>query len=291
MRSIKLASSLILDISFNFKPTAMFSKPRKNKFVQSYGSWGLVTGASSGIGKEISHCLASLGIHLVLTGRNVRALKALSTTLEETYGIHTDLIVADLSNIGDIEMLIHSLGDLPVGIFVGSAGFGTSGPFTKSNLGDELEMLQVNTIALMMLTHHFARRFSQSGKGGIVLLSSIVGFQGVPNATNYAATKAYVQAFGEGLYHELKPYGVDVVTAAPGPVESGFAQRANMKMKNALRPQDVAWPILKALGKRAVVFPGALTKILILGLRTVPRWGKIKIMQKVMGGMTAHQPV
>ncbi|MEL7270284.1 MAG: SDR family oxidoreductase [Bacteroidota bacterium] len=269
----------------------MFSKPRKNKFVQSYGPWGLVTGASSGIGKEISHCLASLGMHLVLTGRNLRALKALSSSLEETHGIHTDIIVADLSNIGDIEMLIHSLGDLPIGVFVASAGFGTSGLFLKSDVTEELEMLQVNNVALMMLTHHFARRFSQSGKGGIVLLSSIVGFQGVPNATNYAATKAYVQAFGEGLYHELKPYGVDVVTAAPGPVESGFAQRANMKMKNALRPQDVAWPILKALGKRAVVFPGALTKILILGLRTVPRWGKIKIMQKVMGGMTAHQPV
>lgn len=267
----------------------MFSKPRKSKFIESYGPWGLVTGASSGIGKEISHCLASLGMHLVLTGRNVRALKVLSTSLEERYGIHTDVIVADLTTIGDIEMLIHDLGDLPIGVFVASAGFGTSGPFAKANVTEELEMLQVNTIALMMLTHHFARRFSEMGRGGIVLLSSIVGFQGVPNAANYSATKAYVQSLGEGLYHELKPYGVDVVTAAPGPVNSGFAHRANMNMKNALRPEDVAWPILKALGKRAVVFPGALTKILILGLRTVPRWGKIKIMQKVMGGMTQHQ--
>ncbi len=122
-------------------------------------------------------------------------------------------------------------------------------------------------------------------------MSSIVGFQGTPNAANYGATKAYVQSLGEGLYHELKPYGVDVLAAAPGPVNSGFAEVANMQMGSALEPSQVGLPILKALGKKSTVFPGGLTKLLMFGLRMVPRWGKIQIMKGVMGGMTKHQKI
>ncbi len=120
-------------------------------------------------------------------------------------------------------------------------------------------------------------------------MSSIVAFQGVPYAANYAATKAYVQTLAEALAVELKPYGVDVLAAAPGPVKSGFEERANMKMSMSLTPSKVAVPILKALGRKTTVLPGVLTKFLVYSLRTVPRWGKIKIMEKVMGGMTAHQ--
>ncbi len=120
-------------------------------------------------------------------------------------------------------------------------------------------------------------------------MSSMVAFQGVPYSANYVATKAYVQSLAEALAIELKPLGVDVLAAAPGPVESGFEQRANMKMSVSLKPSQIGVPILKALGRKTTVLPGLLTKILVYSLRTVPRWGKIKIMEKVMGGMTEHQ--
>ncbi|UPT68195.1 MAG: SDR family NAD(P)-dependent oxidoreductase [Sphingobacteriales bacterium JAD_PAG50586_3] len=120
-------------------------------------------------------------------------------------------------------------------------------------------------------------------------MSSMVAFQGVPYAAHYAATKAYVQTFAEALAVELKPYGVDVLAAAPGPVKSGFSSRANMKMDLALTPEQVGVPILKALGRKTTVLPGFLTKLLVYSLRTVPRWGKIRIMKMVMGGMTQHQ--
>lgn len=147
-------------------------------------------------------------------------------------------------------------------------------------------MLRVNCEALLVLTHHFANRFAKQHRGGIVLLSSIVAFQGAPYAAHYAATKAYVQTLAEGISSELKEQGVDVLAAAPGPVRSGFESRASMKMVNALDPHHVGLPILKALGRQTTVFPGSLSKVLITGLRTVPRWGKIKIMEKVMKGMT-----
>jgi len=150
-------------------------------------------------------------------------------------------------------------------------------------------MLKVNCEALLTLTHHYGQQFAKQRRGGIILMSSMVAFQGTPYAANYAATKAYVQTLAEGLAVELKPYGVNVLAAAPGPVESGFGQRANMKMSMSLSPAEVGVPILTALGRKTTVLPGHLTKLLVYSLRAVPRWGKIKIMKKVMSGMTKHQ--
>ena len=265
------------------------SKRFSNKFKEKYGPWALVTGASSGIGKALCEQLAGVGMNLVLSGRNSATLLPFSDNLEEEYGIITEVIQADASSIPELYKLAEAVRDIPVGLFVASAGFGTSGLFIEADVEEEIKMLKVNSLALMMLTHYFARKFAEQKRGGIILMSSIVSFQGTPNAAHYGATKAYVQSLGEGLYHELKPYGVDVLAAAPGPVNSGFAAVANMKMGSALSPEEVAGPILRALGKRSTAFPGRLTKILILGLRTVPRWGKIRIMKMVMGGMTKHQ--
>jgi len=101
----------------------------------------------------------------------------------------------------------------------------------------ELEVqYDVNCRAVAALTHHFGARFAARRRGGLVLLSSRVAFQGVPRAANYAATKAYVQSLAEGLAHELRPFGVDVIACAPGPIRSGFGQRANMTMGLAQTP-------------------------------------------------------
>ena len=150
-------------------------------------------------------------------------------------------------------------------------------------------MLKVNCEAVLSLTHYYSQQFAQQKRGGIILLSSMVAFQGTPYAANYAATKAYVQSLAEALAVELKPYGVAILAAAPGPVETGFGQRANMKMSMSLTPSQVGVPILRALGRQSTVLPGLLTKLLVYALRMVPRWGKIKIMEKVMGDMTKHQ--
>ncbi len=265
------------------------SKKFNNQFTAKYGPWALVTGATSGIGRAIAEQLAQSGLHVVLSGRKKETLLAFSDYLEATYGIITEVVIADISSTPEVYRLVEEIKHIPIGLFVASAGFGTSGLFQDASLEREIAMLKVNSLALMMLTHYFARLFAEQNKGGIILMSSIVGFQGTPNSAHYAATKAYVQSLGEGLYHELKPYGVDVLAAAPGPVKTAFGEKANLKMSNALSPQELVPPIFKALGKKHTVFPGTLTKVLIAGLRTVPRWGKIRIMKMVMGGMTAHQ--
>jgi hypothetical protein len=248
----------------------------------------LVTGASSGIGKEIAVQLASAGFNLILTARRKPLLDELSKYLSSDYSIKVQTVSADMAEEGDVQLLIEYSKAFEIGLAVLNAGFGTSGKFIQASLETELTMLDVNCASLLSLTHHFARRFSEQKRGGIILMGSLVGFQGVPNAAHYAATKGYVQSLGEALAVELKPNGVDVLVAAPGPVETGFAARANMRL-SGLKPEDIGVPILNALGRTSSVLPGTLTKVLVYSLRTVPRWAKVRIMNLVMGGMTKHQ--
>ncbi len=265
------------------------SNREKERLLSKYGSWAVVTGASSGIGLELTTLLASAGFNLVICARSQETLSKVSRQLSDEFGVQISTVPADLSTSDGIAALIKSTDGLEVRLLIQSAGFGTSGPFLSSSLHTELNLIKLNNEALLHLTHHFAQVFSAQSRGGIILLSSMVGFQGVPNAANYAASKAYVQSLGEALYEELKPHGVDVLATAPGPVESGFGQRANMQMSMSLTPQKIGVPILKALGRKSTNLPGILTKFLVYALRTVPRRGKVKIMAKVMGGMTAHQ--
>ena len=171
----------------------------------------------------------------------------------------------DVSEPGALNGITEVTRDLQVGLLIASAGWGTSGPFIQSSIEQEINMLRVNCEALLRLTYHFAKKFAAQCLGGIILLSSIVAFQGVPYAAHYAATKAYVQTLAEGLSAELKPCGRDVLAAAPGRVSSGFGGRAHMTMTTALRPEEVGVPILRALGKKSTVFPVRLTRVMILG--------------------------
>ena len=266
-----------------------YSESTKKRLLEKYGSWAVVTGASSGIGRELALRLAEAGFHLVLAARRRNLLEALAEEVHRVHGVKTRIVEADLATDEGIEDVIYASQGLEVGMYVAAAGFGTSGEFLVNSLQAELAMIQVNCSALMALAHHFGKRFGDQGRGGIILLSSMVAFQGVPFAANYAATKAYVQTFAEGLPAELKPLGVDVLAAAPGPVNSGFADVADMQMGKALTPEQVSVPILKALGRRTTELPGFMTKFLVYALRTLPRWGKIKVMSTVMGGFTQHQ--
>ena len=265
------------------------SNNEKLRLRSKYGEWAIITGASSGIGLELATQLADAGFNLVINARNLDTLQEVEKQLKVNTNIEVKILAADVSETDSIDKIIQSTNGLNVGLLVVSAGFGTTGLFIDSSLHSEINMLKVNCEALLSLTHYYSQQFAQQKRGGIILMSSIVAFQGTPYAANYAATKAYVQTLAEGLAIELKPKGVDVLAAAPGPVESGFSQRANMNMSMSLKPKQIGVPILKALERKTTVLPGVLTKLLVYSIRTVPRWGKVKIMEKVMGGMTKHQ--
>lgn len=198
-------------------------------------------------------------------------------------------MAVDLSDLNAVQTMLAATDDLDVGLLVAAAGFGTSGPLTQGSLATETEMVALNCTGVLAQAWHFARRFAAQERGGIVLMSSGLAFQGAAGSANYAATKAYVQTLAEGLREELKSSGVSVIASAPGPIATGFAARARLQMPQALQPRVVATQTLAALGRLGTVRPGWLSKLLGWSLATAPRALRVKIMGRVMAGMTAHQ--
>lgn len=253
-----------------------------------YGPAALVTGASDGIGRAFANKLAEAGFDLVLVARREALLAQLAEELRDRHGIRVEVRPADLSDPAEVEAIARATADMDLGLLVAAAGFGTSGPFIDGDREAEMNMIDVNCRALAQLTHIFARRMIGRERGGIVLMSSLVAFQGVPQAANYAATKAFVQTLAEGLHAELRPRGIDVLASAPGPVMSGFGRRAAMRITSGQSPEEVAAQSLGALGRRATVRPGLLSKLLETSLKPLPRAGRVWMMGRVMAGMTAR---
>lgn len=257
--------------------------------VRRYGPWAVVTGASEGIGEAFARLLAAQGLNVVLVARRRQLLEELALDLEGLHGIECRVIVADLSTSEGVRTLAAATESLDVGLLVAAAGFGTSGLLVDASLESELAMVDLNCSGLLACTWHFARRLSARGSGGLVLMSSLLAFHGVPRAANYAATKAYVQTLAEGLRVELAMHGVDVIASAPGPIRTGFAKRANLQMAQALEPEVVARVTWAALGRKTTVRPGWLSKLLGWSLSMLPRWCQILVITQVMKGMTSHQ--
>lgn len=264
----------------NHKSSRLFSR---------YGPWAVVTGASDGIGLELVKGLAEAGLNLVLVARRREVLEKVTSQIQKDYKVEARVLSVDLADSKVVQEIITATTDLEVGLLVASAGFGSSGEFLDTDLETELTMIDVNCRAVLEMTHYYSKRFAEQKRGGIILMSSLVAFQGVPKSANYAATKAYIQSLVEGLHAELASLGVDVLASAPGPVQTGFATRANMQMSMFVTPEVVAKKTLEALGKRVTVRPGFLSIFLETALSLLPRWVRVNIMAKVMGGMTSHQ--
>lgn len=261
----------------------------QSRVVQKYGPWAMVTGASDGIGEAFARHLAAEGLHLVLVARREPLLAALAAELTQAHGVQCRVLSADLTDPEEVQRVTQATSDLDVGLLVAAAGFGSSGQLLGSNLDVETAMVDLNCSAVLALAWHFGRRFAQRGGGGVVFMSSLLAFQGTPHAANYAATKAYIQTLAEGLRVEWALHGIDVIASAPGPIRSGFAERADMQMAQALPAEVVARVTMQALGGQTTVRPGWLSKVLGWSLAMLPRWGQVMVIGQVMKGMTAHQ--
>jgi hypothetical protein len=257
-----------------------------NPFMNAYGTYALVTGASEGIGRSFAIELAKRGLNVLLVARRTEVLNLLSQELELKYGVLCPVLAADLSSESDLDRVLQYAQQLDIGLVVCNAGYGTAGNFLGNDLNIEMNMLQVNCMAVTRMVHVLGRQLQGRGKGGIILMSSIVATQGTPRSANYAASKAYIQTLGEALQEEWKGSGIDLLIVAPGPVDTGFAERSKMQMGQATTPDIVAVESIEALGKKQLIHPGWLAKLMSLGLSTAPRFFRVKIMGFIMGGMT-----
>jgi short-subunit dehydrogenase len=255
-------------------------------------NWVLITGASSGFGEEFAHQYAEKGHALVLVARRADKLEALAETLREQHGVQVVVEPTDLSNIAAVVRLHERLRErkIEIDILINNAGHGLQGAFLDTPLDAALAMVQLDIASLTAVTHVFAQDMRRRRRGEILLVASVLAYQGVENFAVYAASKAYVLRLGEALHRELKPEGITFTTLCPGLSDTGFASAARMKLSPVLKalmmkPAPVVRSGIRALraGRMSVV-PGLLNKFLVAFTWATPRRLHQAMMSRAMNG-------
>jgi uncharacterized protein len=190
----------------------------------------LITGASSGIGAELARVFAAHGDELVLVARRDRELAALADEIAAGGGKRPTVIAVDLARPGAVALIVAELGlrDIEPANVVNNAGFGLAGPSASLSRDEQLAMVDLNVRALTELSLAFTDSLLRH-RGGILNVASIAGFLPGPGMAVYYASKAYVVSFSEALHAELSPRGVRVTALCPGPVATGFQERAGIR--------------------------------------------------------------
>ena len=241
------------------------------------GSTALITGASGGLGQAFAEQLAERGSHLVLAGRSEDKLQALAERLERQNKITTTVLTADLASATEVDQLISSLKTkrINVDLLINNAGFGVFQKFLETPLDRQIEEIDVNVRAVVLLTHALAPAMVAKKNGGVINLASSAGFQPVPGANVYAASKSFVLLFSEALAQELVGTGVRVLAVCPGPVATGFFadKKPDLTPNQMDDPKAIVAETLRAFdrGKRVVV-PGKLSvRLTAFSSRLFPR--------------------
>ncbi len=247
----------------------------KNCSPERYGGAALVAGASEGIGASFARALARRGIELVLAARRPGPLEALAAELRGEHGVDVAALSLDLAAADATDRLRDACAGKEIGLLVYNAASSPIGRFLERPLADHFAAIEVNVRAPLALAHHFGGAMAARGRGGIVLLTSLAGFQGTPLVASYAATKAFDLVLAEGLWDELRDGGVDVLaccagaTATPGYERSAPRRRPSRWAPPLQSPDDVARAALSALGRRPVVVTGVANAIAAFVMRRV----------------------
>lgn len=243
--------------------------------------YALITGATSGIGKEMAVYLHELGWNLILTGRNKKVLEQMA----EKLGPSTKYIALDLSRRGAAEELYQFCVGIPVELLVNNAGFGVFGDFADSSLKSELELIEVNIRSLHILTKLFVRDMIRRDSGYILNVGSIAGFATGPMLGSYYASKNYVVRLTTAIREELRHRGsnVKIGVLCPGPVDTNFNNRAGVTFSvKPANPRQVArYGIDKLFEGKGIIFPSPLILLGALGTRLVPESIAARIIYEV----------
>ena len=187
-----------------------------------FGPWALVTGASSGIGKQFAQQIAASGINIVLVARREDLLKEVGVEFSKRYGVEHRVVVLDVSREDFIRQLASATDDLDIGLVVSNAGTGNPGEFLKLDRHLLEETLRLNTMSHLDIAHYFGGKLAERRRGGLILVGAMGAENGIPCMANDGGAKAYVHSLGEALHYEFKPLDVYVtVLAARGYEHSG----------------------------------------------------------------------
>jgi short-subunit dehydrogenase len=241
--------------------------------------FALITGASRGLGMAFARALAERHCNLVLVARSAEPLHAFANELRRSHPVAVIAIQVDLSSPGAGEILAEQLsnGDIPIELLVNNAGFGLRGEFRGLSLSRQLEMLRVNNQAIVELTYSLLPGMLERRQKGIINISSTAGFQPIPFASAYSASKAFLTTFSLALEQELRAAGVTVVTVCPGRLRksenAGSCQRVKGEWAGVYQShEEVVLDALRVLANGGgLTVPGALNKFSVFVQRLIPR--------------------
>jgi hypothetical protein len=234
---------------------------------ERFGPWALVTGASSGIGKEFTRQIAASGINVVLVARRNGLLAELGRAISREFNVQYRALAMDLSQEGFIAGLADATHDIDIGLVVSNAGMANSGEFLKLDQQLLQETLRLNTMAHLDIAHYFGRKLAARRRGGLILVGAMGAENGVPRIANDGAAKAYVHSLGEALHYEFKPLDVYVTVLATGFANTAVLEKfgfdpKTMPMKPMSVEQCVSEGLSGLLKNRSRIVPGRLNRIM-----------------------------
>jgi short-subunit dehydrogenase len=252
----------------------------------------LITGASSGIGKDLAIEFAKWGDNVVLVARSEDKLNEVANQIRDQYGVVATVIPADLASPDGVDQLCNQLQSrsIQVDTLVNNAGFGALGNFAELTDDRQTDMLMLNVVALTRLTRFLLPAMIERGKGGVLNVGSIAAYQAGPYMSVYYATKAYVLSFSEGLREELIDTGLHVTCLEPGPTQSNFGDdsgmgKLDMFSSSIMSPEAVARAGYAGYrNNQDIVIPGWRNRLMVRATKFVPR----SLLRKIVGKMQAQ---
>jgi short-subunit dehydrogenase len=278
-----------------YNPTAR-TAPRKESpvnnrpsFASRYPGWALVAGASEGLGAAFARELAGRGLTLVLVARRAGLLDALASELRRDRGVEVRALALDLASPDSIAAIASAVAGIEVSVLVCNAALAPMGDFLEAEPASLEAALDLNARAPLRLARALLPPMVARGRGALVIMSSLAGFQGSPRLATYAATKAFGRVLAESLWGELRERGVDVQACCAGAIRTpGYLASATKDAPGTLDPDYVARHSLDALGSGPVFFPGATNRIgaFVMG-KLLPKRVAIALMAGNTAGLGA----
>ena len=262
---------------------------------KKYGNWALVTGASSGIGKAFARQLAQQGINVVIVARREPLLNELAKELRDNFKIEVRMMALDLLESGAVSRLYNAVSDLDIGLIIPAVGIDEMGLFLEKDYSALERMLTLNMQIPTEIAHMFGKKMVARKRSGIILVSSLFAYQGIPHFASYAASKAYILTLGEALNVELAKYGIDVLVLSPGLTDTPFSQSMKINFSRlpmiAQRPATVAKIGLRSIGRKTTVVSGFLNKLYAWENRLIPRAWPVNLFGfLIKGAIKAYKP-
>jgi uncharacterized protein len=264
-------------------------------FVDSYGPWAVVLGASEGLGEAFARGIGARGVNVVVAARRGDLLLRVAHSISNSHGVHTRAVTLDLGDPKFVDDLRSVTNGLEVGLVVYNATGVYTGEFEDQPLDSMTSMVAIDCLGPLVVCEHFGRSMIARSHGGIVLMSSGAGLAGCPYNATYAASKAFDLVLGESLWAEWRGHGVDVMSVI-GPSMDTPTYRSTMPpdvlatTPPPMAPDLVVDEVLDALGSGPSFVPGENNRQLLASLGALPRVQQVEVMATAHAGFAKRRP-